>query len=335
MTMGAVSAPQAPAVASGPAWSARLLAIVGAALVLAAAWIIWQAVGVAPPYTYQRAGPVAGSERDRFEIRAAFDQALLAEGEVEPSAAGPVLAVWRTHVDDPLLYLPLPPLQEIDALAAALRRHAPDTPVFTWWDTGRLLKQRGVSGVQFDTHLRWPWFGPPLWRSHEAAVERVERAFWGEPDKAQRGRFEHFVDALLADETHGVQRMQAMAGASQTYVLALHLRDAIGLAQANPARFGLLMRGIDAPGDVHRAVRSVKDWLAQSGAVAYMLLPGGGPHDARALALADEASAATLAARLLPFIGNRQDDVNGLTLVHRVGGFLVYQHAGQASAQRD
>jgi hydroxylamine oxidation protein HaoB len=50
----------------------------------------------------------------------------------------------------------------------------------------------------------------------------------------------------------------------------------------------------------------------------------------RAVALTDAASGKTLAARLLPFMGNDQQDVAGATLVYRVGGFVVYELAPQA-----
>ncbi len=45
------------------------------------------------------------------------------------------------------------------------------------------------------------------------------------------------------------------------------------------------------------------------------------------VALSDKASAETLVARVLPFIGNRQEDVAGLTLVYRTGAFAVFELA--------
>ena len=52
--------------------------------------------------------------------------------------------------------------------------------------------------------------------------------------------------------------------------------------------------------------------------------------------LTDAASAQTLAARLLPFVGNDQSDVPGATLVYKLGGFVVYEIAGDAAvAQSD
>ena len=51
----------------------------------------------------------------------------------------------------------------------------------------------------------------------------------------------------------------------------------------------------------------------------------------RAIALTDEASGRTLAARLLPLMGNEQRDVAGATLVYRVGGFSVFELAAARS----
>jgi hydroxylamine oxidation protein HaoB len=335
MTAGEECLPQPAPAAPADARVRRLLVACGALLLAGAAVVAWRSTAVSAPYVYERAGTVDGTSRERLHVRAADGADVLAEAEVERTAAGPVLAAWRTRVDDPLLYLAPPPLKEIDALADALRKHADALPVLAWWDTSRLLRQRGVSRVEFDAHLRWPSFVPRRWTWQRAAIESAERAYWGEADRGQRDRFARFVAALLDGETEGVRRLHELVGEARSFVLVLHQRDAIGLAQADPGRFGLLMRDVGDVGDVHRTVRSVKDWLAEQGAAAYLVLPGGDGRAARALALADEASASTLAARLLPFIGNRQDDVAGLTLVHRVGGFLVYHGGPQPAAARD
>ena len=51
----------------------------------------------------------------------------------------------------------------------------------------------------------------------------------------------------------------------------------------------------------------------------------------RAVALTDAASGKTLAARLLPFVGNDQQDVAGATLVYQAGGFSVFEIAPAAA----
>ena len=73
-------------------------------------------------------------------------------------------------------------------------------------------------------------------------------------------------------------------------------------------------------------VRRVHDWLDHNQYPAYATLRAG-EKSVRAVALTDAPSAATLAARLLPFVGNDQHDVSGATLVYRVGGFVVYEIA--------
>jgi hydroxylamine oxidation protein HaoB len=119
--------------------------------------------------------------------------------------------------------------------------------------------------------------------------------------------------------------------APQGGVVVLHLRDLVLLGEMFPRQRGVSFQDFADSGDVHRYVRGVHGWLregAQS-ACSVMKLPD---NRLRAIALKDDASASTLVARLLPLIGNRQDDVHGLTLVYRVGGYAVFELAAAKAA---
>ena len=120
--------------------------------------------------------------------------------------------------------------------------------------------------------------------------------------------------------------LRSLAGEGKPIVLVLHLRDIILLGQMFPDRLGVAFQDFGASGDVHGMVRGVRAWLEQNGYVAYSVLQGR-DMPVRAVALTDEASGRTLAARLLPFMGNEQSDVAGATLVYQVGGFSVFEIA--------
>ena len=141
-------------------------------------------------------------------------------------------------------------------------------------------------------------------------------------------QFQRFANALLSDEASGMAELQAIAGGKPA-VLVLHVRDAILLGQMDSRRLGVAFTDLGALSDVHGMVRRVHDWLDHNQYPAYAMLQDK-DSPVRAVALTDAASGKTLAARLLPFMGNDQQDVAGATLVYRVGGFVVYELAPQA-----
>jgi len=324
----------AAARAAPPATGARrgmalrvLLALLGLALLALAALLAWRTLGAAPPYRYveARAAAAAGGERT-VQVIGAEDERLLAEADVVAAADGPLLLDWRAKVDDPLLHL-LAPKEETQALAAVLARHrTPDTPVLAWWDTSRQLQHWGAGPMRFDKHLGVPLFVPQAWSASPGRVAEVERAFWGDAaDPAQRAAFDTFARALVAPEDEGVRLLRTLVPGRKA-VVVVHLRDVLLLGRMFPEAIGVAFQDFADAGDVHRSVRGVRGWLKEGAQSAYgvIKLPG---NLLRAVALRDEASADTLVARLLPFIGNRQDDVRGLTLVYRSGAYAVYELA--------
>lgn len=319
-----------------------LAAVLGGLVLLGMAGGLLARHWSAPPvYRYVMGEPVAAADlgalaavQPALTVRHATvvsdDSALpLAELQVAESTAGPVLLDWRARVDDPFLTLTVPPA-DVTALAEVLQRHVPpERTVLAWWDSSRQFGLLAKVNAAFDQHLGTPLFVPARWRASRASVEAIEQAFWrggeGGTLASEQERFQQFADALLAPEQEGMRRLQALAG-GQTAVLVLHLRDIILLGQMAPERLGVAFQDFGATGDVHGMVRGVHAWLEKNGYSAYGVLQGR-DMPVRAVALTDEASGRTLAARLLPFMGNEQSDVAGATLVYQVGGFSVFEIA--------
>lgn len=318
---------------------------VGVVLLGAAGLLVWQHFTAPPVYRYVMGEPVPAAElgplatlgADKVTVRRATVMSVdhptpLADLEVAESAHGPVLVAWQPRVDDPFLTI-LPPAEDIAALAPVLERHVtPETPVLAWWDSSRQMRMLSGVEVMFGQHLGTPMFVPARWRASRSSMQSVERSFWKSGDVAQeQARFESFAGALLADEDEGMAQLRALAGGRKT-VLVLHARDVILLGQMAPKKIGVAFRDFGALGDVHGQVRRVHEWLDKEKYPAYTVLQHK-DQPVRAVALTDEASARTLIARLLPFMGNDQHDVKGATLVYQVGGFSVYEIAAQAPAQ--
>lgn len=343
--MDAVADPTLPA---APRRWLSLLAIAGGLLLLGmAAQLTWRHFTAEPVYRYVVGTPVPAGElgpwaalgqRDvtvrRVTVMSVDHPTPLADLEVAETASGPVLVAWQPRVDDPFLTM-LPSAEDISALAPVLKRHiGADTAVLAWWDSSRQLRLLSGIDVMFGQHLGTPMFVPKRWRANRSGVELIERDFWKGGDVSQqRAHFQRFADALLSDEESGISQLQALAGDKKS-VLVLHARDVILLGQMAPQKIGVAFRDFGALGDVHGQVRRVHAWLDEHKYPAYTVLQQK-DQPVRAVALTDEASAKTLIARLLPFMGNDQHDVKGATLVYQVGGFAVYEiaAAGQEAAQ--
>lgn len=313
----------------------RLAVASGLCLLGAAAWITWKSATAPPAYSYVLGDQVAAADLGalaplagkKITVRHATVVAPghaqpLAELEVAESASGPVLVKWQAKIDDPFLTL-LPAAQDVAQLAPVLQRHASGN-LLAWWDTSRQLHMLSGVPVLFGEHLGLPLFVPARWNASRTRIESIERSFWASGDTtAQTALFRRFTDALLSDEEHGMAELKKLAGGKPA-VLVLHVRDAILLGQMAPKKIGVAFQDFGSVTDVHGIVRRVHAWLGEHKYSTYAVLPDK-DQSVRAIALTDEASGKTLAARLLPFMGNDQHDVKGATLVYRVGGFVVYQ----------
>jgi len=336
---------------------AALAALTAGTAALAAGALLWRASpDAAPPYRYvvdaalsneyaQSLQPLAarGIPLEQGRVVVGDDDAAAADFVLTRTDAGPVLLDWRARVDEPFLTM-LPQPGELLEVADAIRRHLPpDGVVLGWWDSSRALRLLAGVPVIFDRYLGEPLIVPARWQEQRESIAAIDRAFFaGTPaaaadsdaDGVERERFHRFVDALLSNEVDGIERLRELA-AGRPAVVVLHVRDALLLGAIDPARIGVAFRDLPGMGPSHEAIRHVRDWMNTNAFTAYTVLHRAG-QPLRAIALADEASGETLAARLLPFIGNRQEDVAGATLVYRTGGFVVFEldtRATSADAQ--
>jgi len=334
---------------------AAFAVLVAGVAAIAAGALLWRAAPepAAPLYRYvldaALSGEQAQSMRPLIERGIRLEQGRILVGDEGDAAAdfvlarsdaGPVLLDWRARVDEPFLTL-LPQPHELLAVADAIRRHLPaDGVVLAWWDTSRALRLLADVPVVFDRHLAEPLIVPARWQAQRDAVVAADRAFFAsggdadasnEPAQRDRERFHRFVDALLSDETSGIDKLRELAG-NQPAVVVLHVRDALLLGAIHPERIGVAFRDLPGMGPSHEAIRHVRDWMSTNDLQAYTVLHRDG-QPLRAVALTDDASGETLAARLLPFIGNRQSDVAGATLVYRTGSFVVFELDTRATSE--
>lgn len=320
-----------------------LVMFAGLVLLAASAWLWRQSATAQAPYRYAMDVP-GQDEPERISIASGFldlrtgrvldegDGRVLARFATVDSGTGPVLMRWQPDVDSPFLHMQ-PELSETTELAEVMARHVePDTPVLAWWDLSRQLALLTNAGMAFDAPIGEPLFIPSVWRSSREQVRSVEHAFWNIPDAApQAERFKSFVQALLMDEESGMAALQALVEGRRA-VLVLHVRDMVQLGHIAPDRLGVAFREFPASGDVHGMVSGVRKWLADNDYAAYAAMRTQG-ESVRAVALTDAQSGMTLAARLLPFIGNAQHDVAGATLVYQIGGYSVYEIAPVAAEE--
>ena len=317
--------------------------LAGAGLLAGAAVVTWQTFNPDPLYRYELQELADAQDADgdadsdapvlrKGSLVEMDSDRELATFEVANSDSGPVLMKWHPSIDAPFLTL-VPEYDEVAALGEVLDRHVPEgRPVLAWWDTSRQLQQFAAIDPVFNQYVGQPLFIPSPWKSQADLVRSTEQAFWQEgqdtADTAEQERFQAFADALLMDEQQGMKKLQELAGHEEA-VLVLHIRDAIMLGQMDASRMGVAFRQFAESGDLHTTVGGVRDWLSRNDYAAYSLMQGSASK-VRAVALVDEDSASTLAARLLPFIGNDQEDVDGAKLVYRTGEFIVYEIASDS-----
>lgn len=335
--------------------SARLrpiVALVGGLAAIAAGIVLWSRPPGADeaPYRYvvdaalsaERAQALRGItergiELEQGSVVVAGDGQAAADFVVARSSAGRVLLDWHAQVDEPFLRL-LPQPGETLAVADTIRRHLPpDGVVLAWWDTSRALQLMAGLPVVFDRDPGEPLIVPARWHAQQPAIAEADRRFFAEgtsssiegagsvgaPPAVEQARFGRFVDALLSDERAGIEALRELA-AGRPAVVVLHARDVLLLGALDPQRIGVAFRDLPGSDPSHAAIRGVRDWMSSNGWTAYTVLRREG-RPLRAVALTDGASGETLAARLLPFIGNRQEDVPGATLVYRTGAFVVFE----------
>lgn len=302
-----------------------------------AATAIAQATGSAEPYKYVVGETVApanlGPSLAEMAVPVHTATVVTSAGETMADLKfartqfGPVLVEWNPRVTSPFLKT-LPPAQAMTALAPVLSRHIPEgTALLAWWDVSREFRMLTGLDVVFGEHLGVPLFLPVAWHGALERVHNIESQFWqATADEQAHARFMRFVHALLAEPGRGLAELRELAE-GRPAVLVLHVRDIILLGQLAAEKIGVAYRDITASGDIHGMVKSTHHWLEANAYTAYTVMRlNESDHQARVIALTDEASTNTLAVRLLPFISYGEvPDLPGVKLVYTANGFWVYE----------
>jgi hydroxylamine oxidation protein HaoB len=330
----------------------KALAFIGLFLVAGGLFLaVWAALAflrpVPAPYAYVLVGeggvaefPDLGLDGDAFsdltirkyELRAAqVDRPLAVLHAAIRGSGSPVLLDWRNELAEPVVNTASDISQTV-TLAEALREHTPaDSLVIAWWDVSRRLKLLAGADVLFDRHLARPLLIPQPWDKYRDSIEATERRFWkAGPAPSDEKRFERFVDALLSDPQAGTEKLRALGGRRQAF-LVLSLRDAYKLGAMRPDRFGVGFKDFPKGGDVHGAASAIKRWLEAEGYDSYAIQPLE-EGIVRVYFLTDEPSAATLLARALPFTSSRPLELTSPSLVYQQGEFWVYELAAGVAA---
>ncbi|MFO1218037.1 MAG: hydroxylamine oxidation protein HaoB [Burkholderiaceae bacterium] len=314
------------------------LALVAAGLALLA-WLAysWPQPGRAP-YRYQLVEE-GGVERfaalgleawpelkiGKYEVRVdGVDQPIAVAHVARSGAAGPVMLDWDNRSGEPLVFADTKP-GELATLAQAIAKHAPkDALVLGWWDTARQLRLLAGRETLVDAHVGEPFIAPQMWQARAAAIAQHEAEFWGRPPSAAEAqRFRRFAEALASEPDRGAAMLRELAGGQPAYV-AVHVSDLYKLGLLLPDRLGVAFKDFPVKADVHGPIAFVKRWMTQNKYTAYTL------HElsdrrARVYFVANERSANTLLAQMLPLTTSKPADLSALQLVYRHGGYWVYR----------
>jgi len=336
---------------AGFGWRARTGVAVGAGLALLVAGALLAAyafIGNQPPAPYVYEWPAAsgapaagaadeaglalaqrvpGAELKAVGLRSRATGRLLASGAVLARADAPDLIIaWQSGVGEPVLRADISAAEE-QALVAALETHLPaDSLVFAMpslsYRLAAMVPARFPLAAADDSAMRRT---PDPWAGASRAIAAIEKRWRPAPDRQADRLFESFLEALAADDRHGIARLQLMAETRPSYVI-LHLRDAFGIGLAMPGRFGVAQRDFPGSSDVHDLTRLVKTWAQDAGFPAYAVMP----RDAdavRAYLLDETAGGPSLLGQLLPFSPARIGQVPAAQLVFQHGGYWVYRIA--------
>ncbi len=261
-------------------------------------------------------------------------QEILVEGLDEPVAVAylarrgntkPVMLAWENHTGEPMVFVDSK-LSELTVLAPAIAKHMPkDAALLAWWDTSRQIQLLTGLETVFTSHLSEPLIMPSLWRPRIEAIEKYERDFWGSTASAEeRGKFQRFADALLAEPTEGAAILRELAGGREAYAV-VHISDLYKLGLMRPDRIGVAYKDFPLKGsDVHGLSAMVKRYETDNNYTSHTL-HGLSENHVRAYFLTDAKSVNTLLAQMLPMTTAQPLEFKALQLVYQQGGYRVYK----------
>ena len=262
-------------------------------------------------------------------------QEILVEGLDEPVATAylarrgntkPVMLAWENHTGEPFVFVDSK-LSELTLLAPRIAKHVPKgATILAWWDTSRQIQLLTGLETVFTSHLSEPLITPSLWRPRIEAIEKYEREFWGSTASAEeKGKFQRFAAALLAEPTEGTAMLRELAGGREAYVV-VHVSDLYKLGLMRPDRIGVAYKDfpLKGGGDVHGLSAMVKRWLMDNNYTS-QTVHGLSENYVRAYFLTDDKSNNTLLAQMLPMTTSQPLEFKAVQLVYQQGGYWVYK----------
>ncbi len=318
-------------------------------------WLAWNQYSPSPaPYAYTLVEegsivdfPDLGLSQQEYPDLHIRRYELRADGEEQPlvvlhaatrNQSTPVLLDWNADFSEPLIHIATD-IGETDALAKAVRKHAPqDSLLIAWWDVSRRLELLTGNEVLFDQNLVQPLMLPAAWRKYQSAIGKLEHSFWDIAETPEGNIwFDRFVDAMLADNSIGTAKLKEMAGEREAY-LVVDMRDAYKLGNLYPSRFGIGFKDFARGGDVHGSASTIKNWLYEQGYDSYAIQPIS-ETVLRAYFFTDKKSQNTTLANLLPFTTSNPVGQKELDLVYQHKNYWIYKlntkEEGMAETNQD
>jgi hydroxylamine oxidation protein HaoB len=266
------------------------------------------------------------SDFEAIEIRASESEKPLASGLVAKGADGRLAPLaWRSLVTEPILLPQINLADEAKALLALKEQAPKGAIVLAWWDLSRRIRALAERAAPLDDPHASGALIPDAWSAARAEIEARQRAFWGAGVAFAEGdRFQKFIDALLAEEEETGARLLAEIAAGKPIFLALRLADVWRAAAARPEAISVAYRDFAGAGDLHAAMKAVRDWFAERRIEGgYAVEPFGGAY--RIHYFPDRKGSRTLLARLLPFSTSNPMAMTRFRLVYQYRDYWLYE----------
>lgn len=261
----------------------------------------------------------------KFEVRVeSVDKPIAVAYRATRGNSMPVLLNWENLITEPVASMGST-LPELTSIATAIDKHVPkDAVILAWWDTSRQIGLLTGRDTLFTSHIGQPVIAPSYWKGRSNAIDRYEQEFWGGQVSAEEsGKFQRFIDALVAYPNEGATILRDLAGPREAYVV-VHVTDIYKLGLMRPDRLDIAFKNFPLTGNVHGLSGQVKAWMKSNDYDTYTL-QSLSEKDVRAYFLRESKSSDMLLARMLPFTNWRPLDLEALQLIHKEGGYWVYK----------
>jgi hydroxylamine oxidation protein HaoB len=236
----------------------------------------------------------------------------------------PVLLKWENHLPEPIASMGST-LSEMTALSAAIVKHVPkDAIILSWWDSSRQIGLLTDRNTLFTSNIGLPVIAPSYWRARSETIEKYEREFWGASASSEEsGKFQRFIEALIAYPQEGAAILRELAGPREAYVV-VHVSDIYKAGLMRPERMDVAFKDFPLTGNVHGLSGQVKAWMKSNNYDTYSL-QSLSEKEVRAYFLRESGGSNTLLAKMLPFSNWRPMEMEALQLIHKEGGYWVYK----------